>query len=85
MHPVRTGPGAGPGPRDVTATDVTSRPVGAARPSISALLFPTGEPRLPEAMHVNGERMDLRYVVGLLMEHRDTVHRLEAEAGATRD
>jgi hypothetical protein len=33
-------------------------------------------------MHVNGERMDLRYVLSVLMGHRDAVHRWAAEAGA---
>jgi hypothetical protein len=28
-------------------------------------------------MHVNGERIDLRFVVGVLMGHRDFVRRLE--------
>ena len=32
--------------------------------SMSRALFPAGEPPLPEAVHVNGERMDLRYAVG---------------------
>jgi hypothetical protein len=31
-------------------------------------------------MPVNGERMDLRYAVGVLMDHRDLVRRLAAEA-----
>jgi hypothetical protein len=32
-------------------------------------------------MHVNGERMDVRYVVGVLMGNRDLVRRLAAETG----
>jgi hypothetical protein len=52
-------------------------------PDIGALLFPAGEPPLPHAMHVNGERMDLRYVVSVLMGHRDFLRRCEAESGAT--
>jgi hypothetical protein len=32
-------------------------------------------------MHVNGERIDLRHVVSVLMGHRDVVRRLEAEVG----
>ena len=48
---------------------------------MSRTLFPAGEPPLPEAAHVNGERMDLRYAVGVLMSHRDLVRRLAAEAG----
>jgi hypothetical protein len=46
---------------------------------IGATLFPGGEPTLPDAMHVNGERMDVRYVVGVLMDNRDLVRRLAAE------
>ena len=34
-------------------------------------------------MHVNGERMDLRYVVSVLIEHRDFLRRWAAETGAT--
>ncbi|HZH20465.1 MAG TPA: hypothetical protein VEZ18_09745 [Geodermatophilus sp.] len=49
--------------------------------ALSRALFPTGEPPLPEAMPVNGERMDLRYAVGVLMDHRDLIRRLAAEAG----
>ena len=45
------------------------------------MLFPAGEPRLPVGMPVNGERMDVRYVVGVLMGNRDLVRRLAAEAG----
>ena len=44
-------------------------------------LFPDGEPALPAAMHVNGERMDVRYVVGVLMGNRDLARRLAAEQG----
>jgi hypothetical protein len=55
----------------------TGQTVGA----LSRALFPTGEPPLPGAMPVNGERMDLRYAVGVLMDHRDLIRRLAAEAG----
>ena len=48
---------------------------------MSRALFPAGEPLIPEAVHVNGERMDLRYAVGVLMSHRDLIRRLAAEAG----
>ncbi|WP_269799618.1 hypothetical protein [Geodermatophilus chilensis] len=30
---------------------------------------------------MNGERMDLRYAVGVLMDHRDLIRRLAIEAG----
>lgn len=43
-------------------------------------LFPYGGPALAEAMHVNGERMDMAYVVGVLMGNRDLERRLAAEA-----
>ncbi|WNV75921.1 hypothetical protein [Geodermatophilus sp. DSM 44513] len=62
----------GRGRADVQGTNAT----------ISHTLFPAGEPDLPDAMPVNGERMDLRYAVGVLMGHRDFVRRLAAEAGA---
>ncbi|WP_139263717.1 DUF222 domain-containing protein [Geodermatophilus africanus] len=51
--------------------------------AMNRTLFPTGEPPLPDAVHVNGERMDLRYAVGVLMSHRDLIRRLAAEAGST--
>ncbi len=47
---------------------------------IGATLFPDGEPRLPDALPASGERMDVRYVVGVLMGNRDLVRRLAAEA-----
>ncbi|MGY2084889.1 DUF222 domain-containing protein [Blastococcus sp. SYSU DS0539] len=64
-----------------------SRPAGrAAEPvrevagELTSLLFPDGPPALPDAMHVNGERMDMAYVVGVLMGNRDLRRRLAAEA-----
>jgi hypothetical protein len=53
-----------------------------AKQPIGTTLFPTGEPPLPDEMPTGGERMDLRYVVGVLMGNRDLVRRLAAEAGA---
>lgn len=50
---------------------------------MSRALFPAGEPPLPEAMPANGERMNLRYAVGVLMDHRDLVRRLAAESAQT--
>jgi hypothetical protein len=47
---------------------------------IGATPFPGGEPGLPETMRVNGERMDVRYVVGVLTGNRDLVRRLTPEA-----
>jgi hypothetical protein len=39
--------------------------------------------RLPDAMHVNGERMNLAYAVSILIGHRDFVRRMAAETGLT--
>ena len=49
---------------------------------MSRALFPAGEPPLPDTMPVRGERMDVRYAVGVLMDNRDLLRRLAAEAGA---
>jgi hypothetical protein len=48
---------------------------------IGATLFPAGEPPLPDAPRVNGERMDLRYVVSVLLGNRNVLRRAAAEAG----
>ena len=58
-----------------------------ARPhvAVGATLFPDGEPHLPEAMPAGGERMDVRYVVGVLMGNRDLVRRLRAEASGVAE
>ncbi|MGZ4540396.1 MAG: DUF222 domain-containing protein [Blastococcus sp.] len=64
------------------------RAVRALRPGRSAdaatalthALFPDGSPPLPDAMLVNGERIDMRYVVGVLMGNRDLERQLAAEA-----
>jgi hypothetical protein len=53
---------------------------GASEAVVTELLFPGGAPPLPEAMHVNGERVDMAYVVGVLMGNRDLERRLAAEA-----
>jgi hypothetical protein len=47
---------------------------------VTRLLFPEAVPDLPDAMGANGERMDLAYVVGVLMGNRDLDRRLRAEA-----
>jgi hypothetical protein len=62
-----------------TAGLLRPTPSNAATPSVGATLFPSGESPLPDAMPVNGERMDIRYVVGVLMGNRDLVRRLAAE------
>jgi hypothetical protein len=50
--------------------------------AIDETLFPAGPPPLPDTMRVNGERMNVRYVVDVLMGNRDLVRRLAAESGA---
>jgi len=52
--------------------------------AMNRMLFPEGPPPLPDAMHVNGERMDMRHVVGVLMGNRDLERRLAAEARGER-
>ena len=47
--------------------------------SITRLLFPDRQPDLPDTMHVNGEPMDLAYVVGVLLANRDLERRLATE------
>ena len=58
-----------------TADDVT---VAGIHPLESTV---ARRPDLPDAMHVNGEPMDLAYVVGVLPAHRDLERRLAAENG----
>jgi hypothetical protein len=48
--------------------------------AMTRVLFPDGPPSLPDAMPVNGERIDMRYVVGVLRGNRDLERRLAAEA-----
>lgn len=80
-RPVRARPGSRrPGRRrDRHNASKRLRPTCPAVP-IGATLFPDGEPPLPDAMPTGGERMDVRYVVGVLMGNRDLVRRLETEA-----
>jgi hypothetical protein len=78
--PAMRRPGTGRGHRTTGSRVVRSRATQESIP-IGATLFPTGEPPLPDGMHVNGERMDVRYVVGVLMGNRDLVRRLTTEAG----
>lgn len=67
---------AGPAPVRPTR----SRRGGTGGATVGATLFPDGEPQLPHAMPAGGERMDVRYVIGVLMGNRDLVRRLAAEA-----
>jgi hypothetical protein len=82
VHPIDLARGRRPGTRtarragrDMSATDSTREG------SVSRLLFPHGEPPLPDAMHVNGERMSIAYAVSVLIGHRDFVRRMAAESG----
>lgn len=47
---------------------------------MATVLFPDGPPPLPDAMHVNGERLDMAHAIGVLMGNRDLRRRLAAEA-----
>jgi hypothetical protein len=49
---------------------------------VSSVLFPGGEPALPDTLQERYDRMDLRYAIGVLMGNRDLARRLAAEAGA---
>ena len=80
IGPVR--PAREPPPdRSGSARGLLRRPHGTPTPSVGATLFPGGEPPLPDWVQVNGERMDIRYVVGVLMGNRDLIRRLAAEQG----
>ncbi|MGY1688546.1 DUF222 domain-containing protein [Geodermatophilus sp. SYSU D01105] len=76
---VPTGRSAGVEPGPVSAERSVAPTAGGAA-TVTDLLFPGGAPGLPDAMDVNGERIDLAYVVSVLMGHRDFVRRLAAEA-----
>lgn len=78
IHPIDTAAAHSPA---VTEPPCAGRdPVEAATgASITRLLFPDRSPDLPDAMHVNGEPMDLAYVVGVLLGNRDLERRLAAE------
>jgi hypothetical protein len=59
---------------------VPLEPAATAPPvSVTRLLFPGQAPDLPDAMPVNGEPMDLGYVVSVLLANRDLERRLAAE------
>ena len=65
--------------RDESAADAAGRRMTGLT-EVTRLLFPEAVPDLPEAMNANGERMDLTYVVGVLMGNRDLDRRLRADA-----
>ena len=76
-----TGP-VGPARRPRIGRRARSAPAApTGRATVGGILGLDGRPALPDAMPVNGERIDVGYVVGVLLGHRDFVRRLEAEAG----
>jgi len=46
-------------------------------------LFPAGEPALSDVVPASGERLDLRYAVGVLTDHRDRLRRLTSGDGVS--
>jgi hypothetical protein len=76
-----TRPGVARCGRRVPAAGVLRRDRRPRPAPMGSTLFPVGEPALSEVMPVNGERIDLRYVVGVLMGNRDLARRLAAEQG----
>ena len=66
-------------PSDATTAGPTAPVETAPTASITRLLFPDQRPDLPDTMHVNGESMDLAYVVGVLLANRDLERRLATE------
>jgi hypothetical protein len=82
VHPI--GVTAGRRPALTVATVAATATATATEESngdpVTRLLFPDGVPPLPDAMRANGERMQMAYVVGVLMGNRDLQRRLAAEA-----
>jgi Domain of unknown function (DUF222)/HNH endonuclease len=70
------------GPADAVFSATRSAAKRTAGATVSTLLFPHGEPDLPDAMPETGERIDLGYVVSVLLGNRDLGRRLATEAGA---
>jgi hypothetical protein len=66
-------------PADATTAGPTAPVETAPTASITRLLFPGRRPDLPDTMPVNGEPMDLAYVVGVLLANRDLERRLATE------
>jgi len=84
VHPIDTARGRRPVTHPTPRTAGRARRAGTTRKAtVSTLLFPHGEPPLPDAMHVNGERMSIAYAVSVLIGHRDFVRRMAAETGTT--
>jgi hypothetical protein len=51
------------------------------RRRLDTALFPDGPADLPHTIQDHYDRMDLRYAIGVLMDNRDLVRRLAADAG----
>jgi hypothetical protein len=82
VHPIDTARGRRPVPRTAPAVDRSRQDPGPTRSaSVSTLLFPRGEPDLPDAMRAGGEPMSIAYAVSVLIGHRDFVRRMAAESG----
>jgi hypothetical protein len=79
VHPIDTARGRRPVARPSPGGHRQARPSRAAH--VGTLLFPHGEPDLPDAMHAGGEQMDLAYAVSVLMGLCDFLHRMAAETG----
>ena len=80
VHPLDTAAGRRPVAAEPPRSPVDATPTA----SITRLLFPDQRPDLPDAVHVNGEPVDLAYVVGVLLANRDLERRLAVEnAGDT--
>ena len=56
---------------------------GSGADAMRLLPFPGGAPPLADAMHAKWERVNMDYVVGVLMGNRDLERRLAAEAKGT--
>jgi hypothetical protein len=84
----RRRPGQGRPANRSTERRVTSRSARRHDPSrestrVSSLLFPDGEPALPEHLQLHYEPMDLRWAINVLMGNREVAQRLAAEAQVT--
>ena len=78
----RPGDSTRPIPHQRRRTHTSSTPA-ALRARLDAVLFPDGPPDLRNTIQDHYDRMDLRYAIGVLMDNRDLVRRLAAEAGVS--
>ena len=79
--------GCPPGRTARRAALPAASPAGPARDAarLSRILFPDGEPPLPDSQQQQHDRMDLRWAIAVLMGNRDLTRRLAAEAGLPAD